>query len=389
MKTLFIELCNYSDYPLGGHLSFALHLTQAMKGEIDLIGITTEKTDKIGEWTQKKIHGFCYNIFNVAYIKKTSFKKPIIPTRIKDFCYLKRFINRLSLDSYNLIIIQTPEVLLALPQKHLPKVCLIMPGVENPLSISRYKFARKFQHLYDKIFFNHASQAKYILAAADRSSIQEFIKRSQGKIIPQKVHQFPTRYDADVFNVKDKEKLRKKYSIPDNQIVLVTTGRLNWFKGWKFMIDAFILFKQNYPHAHLYFIGDGEDRGNIEEYIKEHDCQNSIFLLGRKSLSYISEFLNVSDLFIMGSYKEGWSTALVEAVASAIPCVVTDFSSAKDMIDNGINGFVIENRNERIFVEKMEKALQIDRKSVLDKAEWCKQYSVQNMKEQLGQIIHI
>ena len=49
MKTLFIELCNYSDYPLGGHLSFALHLTQAMKGEIDLIGITTEKTDKIGE----------------------------------------------------------------------------------------------------------------------------------------------------------------------------------------------------------------------------------------------------------------------------------------------------------------------------------------------------
>lgn len=389
MKTLFIELCNYSDYPLGGHLSFALHLTQAMEGMIDLVGITTNANDKIGEWTKKKVHGYNYNILNVAYIKKSSFKKPIIPTRIKNFFYLKKHLNKISLNLYDLIIVQTPEVLLALQKKYLPKVCLIMPGVENPLSISRYKFARKFQHIYDKFFFRYATQTRYVLAAADKESITAFINRSKGKISPQKVSQFPTRYDADIFNIKDKDALRRKYSIPINEIVITITGRLNWFKGWQFIVDTFILFKQEYPSSHLYFIGDGEDRKKIETYIQEKNCRDSISLLGRQGLYFVSDYLSLSDLYVMGSYKEGWSTALVEAVASAIPCVVTDFSSAQDMIIDGVNGFVVRERNENLFAKKMIDALQLKRKDILLRAKWSEQYSVQNMRKQLSKIINI
>ena len=91
----------------------------------------------------------------------------------------------------------------------------------------------------------------------------------------------------------------------------------------------------------------------------------------------------------MGSYKEGWSTALVEAVASAIPCVVTDFSSAQDMIIDGVNGFVVRERNENLFAKKMIDALQLKRKDILLRAKWSEQYSVQNMRKQLSKIINI
>ena len=67
----------------------------------------------------------------------------------------------------------------------------------------------------------------------------------------------------------------------------------------------------------------------------------------------------MANAFIMGSYKEGWSTSLVEAVACACPCVVTDFSSASDMIEEGVNGWVIKNRNEDEFTRRMSDVLSL------------------------------
>jgi len=69
--------------------------------------------------------------------------------------------------------------------------------------------------------------------------------------------------------------------------------------------------------------------------------------------------LNAADLFIMGSYKEGWSTSLIEAIACGIPACVTNFSSAKDVILEGINGFVIDEHNVEMFAKGMLKAIKI------------------------------
>ncbi len=53
-KILFIEICNYKDYPLGGHLSFAKHILSAFGNQLALVGCTTDDTP-IGKWTKKKI----------------------------------------------------------------------------------------------------------------------------------------------------------------------------------------------------------------------------------------------------------------------------------------------------------------------------------------------
>jgi len=47
----------------------------------------------------------------------------------------------------------------------------------------------------------------------------------------------------------------------------------------------------------------------------------------------------------MASSYEGWPTSLVEAVACGIPCCVTDFGAAREIIHEGENGFV-EKKNE-------------------------------------------
>lgn len=63
----------------------------------------------------------------------------------------------------------------------------------------------------------------------------------------------------------------------------------------------------------------------------------------------------------MGSYKEGWSTSLLEAIACGIPACVTNFSSAKDIILEGKNGVVIEDHNVEMFANGMLNAIRIPR----------------------------
>ena len=377
---LYIELCNFLDHPLGGHLSFAKHLTHAMQGELHLVGITTDDSEPIGEWFKKEVEGYSYSVLNIYKTSRTA-NKPLIPNRIKDYCRLKKSVHLIDFEAYDTIVIQTPEVLLALPDSCLSKVVLIMPGVENPLSISRYALARRFQGIYDKVFFSKAQKVRVILAAADKQSIEACILRSQGKISETQIVQFPTRYDGSIFKQKNKEQLRESYNLQQETKLIVTTGRLSWVKGWKLMIDSFEMFHRVHLDSMLVFIGDGEERQKIERYIESLRLEQSIKLLGYQTLEIISDYLNMADLFILGSYKEGWSTSLVEAVSCGVPCVVTDFSSASEMVHDGVNGFVMLNRDEKDFSSSMERALLLDKSGIIQSANNIQNLSVSNMKQ--------
>ena len=378
-KIIIIELCNYKDYPTGGHLSFALHMLGAFGNELKLVGISTEEDCEVGKWNTKTIDNATFEYFNVANVKKNA-ERPLIPGRVTAYFQIKKYIKKVLETEYDHIVIQTPEVLFAIPKKHLSKTCLIMPGVENPLKISRYKFAQKLAKIYDWFFFRKAKHASVIMAAADTNAINEFIDRSKGNILPERVRQFPTRYDANIFKLKDKEELRVNYNIEKENLLYVTVGRLNWFKGWKFMIDC--IEKLNNPLAKLIFIGDGEDEQKIKDYITERKLENQVELIGRKSLDVIADYLNMADAFIMGSYKEGWSTSLVEATACGTPCIVTEFSSASDMIEDGVNGWVIKERNEEEFTRRLRDVLMLDKTALHRKANEISVLSVQNMREQ-------
>ena len=89
----------------------------------------------------------------------------------------------------------------------------------------------------------------------------------------------------------------------------------------------------------------------------------------------------------MGSYTEGWSTSLVEAVACSVPCVVTKFSSAYDLVKNGENGFVVDNRDENIFAFKMEDALKLNKTTLNKISNNAYKMSVQAMREQLNSFL--
>ena len=382
MKILVVDNVNYEDYPTGGILNFYRNMLPAFGSDLLLAGITTDNATPVGIWTQKTIEGRNFEYFSMARVTPSA-KRPLIPERITNCFYIRKYINTiLKRNDFDWIVTHKPEVMYFIPDGYMSKTCYIMPGVENPLSISRYPWARNLAGLYDSFFLMpKAAKARKLLAAADYNDRKAFADRSKGKINVDKVIEFPTRYDDSIYGVN--RAMRN-----DNEKVFVTVGRLGWFKGWKLMIDSLKQTRESISNAKLYFIGDGEDYDKIKTYIHEQGLDESVILLGKKAPREIAEWLNKADVFVMGSMAEGWSTTLVEACACGVPCVVTDFSSAREMVSDGKNGYVVTGRDEKVFSKKMIEALSLDRNEVIEYDKRFERLAVSHLKEDMVRILN-
>jgi len=384
MKNItIIEPCNFVDYPTGGQLTFVKNLLQSFDGGLNIVGVATDD-EKIGVWNRKEIDGKNYNFFPFMKGRRKK-NKPFIPMRLQVYNSLRKYRNEIAKGCSDVIVIQAPEVLLALNLSiSNKKICFIFPGIKNPLNYSRYFYAKIFANVYDSIFLSKVTSAQWILAAADSIAIKELEERGNG-FNGKSVIQFPTRIDEDIFKKIENNNYRGQLNIPKNTKIVVTCGRLGYYKGWKLMIDAYILFMEKYPDSVFYFIGDGEDFEKINQYIKSNNLEKNIILLGFLKNTEIAKYLNIADIFIMGSFTEGWSTTLLEAACTGVPSVVTNFSSSYDIIKNGVNGYVVETRNPNEFAKRMTQALQIDRNSLPEKR--MERFAIKNLKTDLVKII--
>ena len=359
-KILIIDYCNFEDYQIGGHLSFAKNLLSAFTSQLALVGITTNKNDIVGKWFKKTINGVTYDYFALTKYNKSR-TKHLLPDRLKCYFLLRLYKKRILQINIHNVFVQRHEILPAIINFGYSNICYRFPGLESPLGISKYWFGKYLAGKFDKVFFKSLNKANIVLASGDENAIMEMVKRSDGVLERSSIIKFPTRINTDIFKPLDKLESRRKLNLPMTSTIIVTTGRLAHFKGWKFMVDCFAFFLKEVSDSGLFFIGDGEDFSMLQDYISFNSLTENVLLVGEKGPEIISLYLNASDLFIMGSSKEGWSTSLSEAVACGIPACVTNFSSAKEIIEQGKNGYVVDERDKDIFVQTMIKALQIPR----------------------------
>ncbi len=389
MKFLVIDTVNYVDYPTGGILAYYRTMLSPCANDLILVGVSTDDLTPVGEWSKRTIDGILYDFYTLTREKPNS-KKPLIPYRFKASYLIKSNLKKVlkTAPQFDYIFTQSHEVLYHIPKEWMSKTCFVSPGVSNPLAISRYPWARMLALIYDKFYFMpKVAQVRWHLAAADRKSIESFAERSNGLISADRIISFPTRYNDRYFKVMSREDCRCKLKLRENAIIFLTVGRLNWFKGWKLMIDAFTMLAKQQNNCVLIFVGDGEDYSKIISYANQCQVGDSIVLVGKKNPEQVAIYLNAANVFIMGSFTEGWSTTLVEACACGVPCVVTDFSSASEMINDGINGFVIKDRDPISFNDGMMKSLLLDRNQVIeyDKRFGC--LSQSKIKDELENIL--
>jgi glycosyltransferase involved in cell wall biosynthesis len=382
---LLIEPCNFEDFPVGGQLSSAKQMMKVFGNRLALVGICTDDTP-IGRWAKRNFDGVEYNFFAVGRMIPSS-RKPFIPGRLTAYLWIKKYKRQILSLEIRSVFIRTSEVLLAVKDWGWNSVCYELAGLNNPLVMPRYSWAKLFAGLYGKRFLSALRAVDVVLAAGDRNAIDEFVANSAGLFSRQRIIQFPTRVDTDIFHPIPSECAKAVIGLEGRRPIVTTCGRINWVKGWEFIIETFQLFNRVWPEAMLIFVGDGEDRPRLEKKIERQGLASCVKITGFLPHEKVAVYLSASDLCVVGSLKEGWSLAMLEALACGKPIVSTDVSGARDMIVEGGNGYIVEKRDPKCFADAMNRALAIKGAQEIS-LRVAEKYAVKNLARDLGRLWH-
>lgn len=127
---------------------------------------------------------------------------------------------------------------------------------------------------------------------------------------------------------------------------IIAVGRLAYQKNYPMMFRAFAKVHHDFPDWQLVVYGNGPQKEEIRGVIERLGMEGHIILAGKSD--HVVEEMNKSSLFVMSSDYEGMSNALLEAVCVGLPVISTDVSGAKDLITEGVNGYIVPVGNERV-----------------------------------------
>lgn len=217
------------------------------------------------------------------------------------------------------------------------------------------KVKRSFKHIKYLVVMTKGAKQKY----------DEWLKEE--KVKPEVVV---------IPNMIKENKTGKTSTLTNNQIISV--GRLEEVKDFYTLILIFSVIVKKYPNYVLKIIGEGSMREKLEEQIKNCNLEKKVILTGKLNENEINNEFLKSDIFVLTSKSESFSLVLCEAMNYGIPCVAFDVDvGPREIIQNGKNGFLIEDRNIDLMIKKIDGLLSnndIRKKMGIDAKKKASQY---------------
>ena len=177
-----------------------------------------------------------------------------------------------------------------------------------------------------------------------------------------KIRSIPNSIDTEVFcpvSRAERLQIRERLSLPASKSIFVFTGRLAESKGVLLLMQAWNELLVNYNDLHLVLIGSGsrevsfdscEDR--LLAHLQQHHLESSVTLTGH--VDNVHEYLQASDVFVFPSEYEGFGLAIIEALACALPSVITRVGVATEQIQEFVNGVLVDPKDREGLCNAME-----------------------------------
>lgn len=189
--------------------------------------------------------------------------------------------------------------------------------------------------------------------------------------------------DTSKFNIalsnKEKIKIKNSIGLKENDFVLACVARMDKNKNQIFLIECMkeIIKKNN--TIHLLLIGPDELNGYYQSQAKYYNIEKNIHFLGRRD--DIPRVLQIVNIVVSASKREGLPVNVMEALASNIPVVALNCRGMQDLITNGENGYIVSSKEE--FIDKI---LEIKRKNTLKKVELDQKFTISSVEKQMKEI---
>ena len=164
------------------------------------------------------------------------------------------------------------------------------------------------------------------------------------RFAPEKLYWMPNPVDTDVFAPCDdveRVKLRTEFGISSEAFVVLYVGRLAAEKALPTLLDAFSRVVRRLPAAMLVLVGNGPLRSSLAEQAAQLGLrEGNIRFAGFAEPAKVPAWLRIADIFTLVSYSEGFACALLEAMSTGLPSVVSDIIANRQLIEAGHHGLL-------------------------------------------------
>jgi glycosyltransferase involved in cell wall biosynthesis len=140
---------------------------------------------------------------------------------------------------------------------------------------------------------------------------------------PGKITVIPNGVDATLFTPASKEAAREQIQLSPHSLLVLFTGSLTPRKGVNILLRAFQPLAQQNPQAKLVLVGEGPERGNLLQLAKQLGVADRVVFAGAKPHPDLPAWYQACDIYVLPSWAEGLSLALLEAMASGKPVITT------------------------------------------------------------------
>ena len=317
----------------------------------------------------------------LSLIKYSKNYDPTIINVFGEWNSLKNLLNDNNLNFKNLMNLN-----IKLPINGFLKSRIFYTFLSLVILIPLYKFLRKEKPDYLIIhlitvpvlilcfFFNF--KTKFILRISGYPKLN-FLRKIFWKLVSKKIYKIftPTQItkkmliDNEIFNenkifllrdpiisIRNLNTLKRQKISNDfnHNNYILSIGRLTKQKNFQFLIKAYALLKKEVMHLpKLIIIGEGEEKNNLNDKIRENNMEKDIFILGYKS--NVFQYLHKSLFFLLSSSWEDPGFVLVEAAASNKLILSSNvLSGPKEFLYNKSSGFLFEKENITDFKNKVK-----------------------------------
>jgi len=138
---------------------------------------------------------------------------------------------------------------------------------------------------------------------------------------------------------ENKIRYRDKFGYEKNDFILFYAAELNRNKHQDLLIHVVKRLKNDIPHIKLLLAGAGDLSETYMRLVENLDVANHVVFLGFRN--DVQELLQLSDLVVSASRREGLPVNILEAMASGLPLVVTNTRGNRDLVENDENGYIV------------------------------------------------
>lgn len=173
---------------------------------------------------------------------------------------------------------------------------------------------------------------------------------------------FDTKKPVEVlYNTNESEKIKKlsdeqvdDVDFSKDTINIISVAKIVPSKGYDRLMKIYKKLIEKNIKNHIYILGIGEEKEKYEKYLTENNLTDTFTFLGYRDNPY--KYVKKADLYVCSSRREGFSTAVTEALIVGTPVVSTNCSGAYELLgENNEYGIVTENNEDALYegIKKM------------------------------------